>query len=54
MDLKLLKKHDYIKNKYCKCNNIHLIRLPWYGEVKNKDSLLNNLNRELKLLNIIF
>lgn len=42
-DFKIIKKHDEIKNKYCKNNNIKLIRIP-YWEFKNiKDILISNL-----------
>ena len=35
------KLHDDYKNKYCKNNNIPLIRIPYY-EFENIESILNN------------
>lgn len=39
IDFKLIKKHDKIKTKYCKDNNIKLIRIP-YWEFDNVEKIL--------------
>lgn len=38
------KSHDEIKNKYCKDNNIGLLRIP-YWEINNINSILDNYLR---------
>lgn len=39
--LKKVQEHDKIKNKYCKDNNINLLRIP-YWETKNIETIINN------------
>ena len=43
---KNVKKHDKIKNEYCKNNNIRLIRIP-YTSINEVNTILN---RELGIL----
>lgn len=42
--LNIIKKHDYIKTKYCSDNNIILIRIPYWERKNLKCYLLNVLN----------
>ena len=39
-DLKILKKNDEIKNKYCEKNNLKLLRIPYY-DLKNIEIILS-------------
>ena len=42
--LKINKKRDKIKDKYCKKNGIKLLRIPYYDFDKIEDILINYLN----------
>lgn len=44
--LKNIQRHDRIKNKYCKDNNINLLRIP-YWEKQNIEKLINNCLQRL-------
>ena len=48
-DFELVKKHDSIKNKYCKENKIPLIRIP-YWEKENMEYFLFDKFKELNLI----
>lgn len=43
-DYETVKKHDEIKNKYCKDNNINLLRIPYWDFNKIEEILLKELN----------
>jgi len=45
-NLEKTKKHDQIKNNYCKKNNIKLIRIP-YWESNNYKNILNDELKEI-------
>ena len=46
------KKHDIIKDEYCKNNNMYLIRIP-YWEYKNIDNILHTEINKCKLEDIV-
>lgn len=43
-DYETTKKHDEIKNKYCKDNNINLLRIPYWNGSKIEKILIKQLN----------
>lgn len=44
MDYETTKRHDQIKNEYCKNNNIDLLRIPYWDKKNIKDILIEKLN----------
>lgn len=49
---KIRKKHDYMKDEYCKNNNIYLIRIP-YWEYKNIENILHTEINKCKSEDIV-
>ena len=44
MQLRLVQKHDKIKNNYCIKNNINIIRIPYWEKNNIRDILIQKLN----------
>ena len=43
--LEKIKYHDKIKTDYCKNNNIHLIRIPYWERDNLENYILENINK---------
>lgn len=43
-DYETIKKHDAIKNQYCKDNNIDILRIPYWDENNIENIIVNKLN----------